>query len=288
MTSLAGRHIELWIEPRAGAAAVNPIVRQLLDGLSADGATVRIRVPEHHPIDPMHLLDEAPPDLVLLKTATSLAMSVAIADEAHGARFLNGARASWRAHDKAAAIARLAAAGLPVPPTFVTTGPPASGQRPPGSTGAWVAKPVYGVHGHDVTFHATFPAAVAVPTEPNINGRYVVDDGTRLVQQRIGGDAADIKVYVANRRCFAGRKRFGPESYASDSIEPLTLDGATTELTHAAGDALDLRCFGVDLRLDRQGPVIVDVNPFPGYRGFPDAVPALRAEIERALAESPL
>ncbi len=56
----------------------------------------------------------------------------------------------------------------------------------------------------------------------------------------------------------------------------------------AVGEALKLRCFGVDLRFLDGRPVIIDANPFPGYRGFPDAVPALRGEIERALKHADL
>lgn len=285
MTSLPGRRIELWVEPRGGTPAVNATMHRLLDDLRGAGAVVSIKVPEHDLIDPMRLVDQPRPDLVLLKTATSLGLSLAIADEAYGVRFLNGARATWRAHDKAAALARVAAANLPVPTTFLTAGPSGC-QLPPDAAGAWVTKPVYGVHGHDIAFHAAFPAEFTFPAGSVANGRYIVDDGTRLVQQRIGGDEPDVKVYVANGRCFAGRKRFGPESYATDIIEELTLDPTTIELVRAAGDALNLSCFGVDLRLERRDPVIVDVNPFPGYRGFLDAVPALRAEVERGLEES--
>ena len=80
MTSLDGRRIELWVEPRGGAPAVNPIMRRLLDDLCSAGASVSVRVPEHELEDPTRLLVEPPPALVLLKTATSLGLSRAIAD----------------------------------------------------------------------------------------------------------------------------------------------------------------------------------------------------------------
>jgi hypothetical protein len=54
----------------------------------------------------------------------------------------------------------------------------------------------------------------------------------------------------------------------------------------AAGETLGLRCFGLDLRYEGGRPTIIDANPFPGYRGFPEAVPALRSEIERSLSEA--
>jgi glutathione synthase/RimK-type ligase-like ATP-grasp enzyme len=116
MSGLAGCRIELWVEARGGTAAVNPIMRTLLDGLVADGAAVAVRVPEHDVVAP----DAPRPDLVLLKSATSLSLALALAEEARGVRCLNGARATWAAHDKAAVVATLAAAGVPVPLTLLT------------------------------------------------------------------------------------------------------------------------------------------------------------------------
>lgn len=275
--------IELWVEPRGGAPAVNPVMERLFGRLRELGAETSVRVPERELIDPMRFAAEPPPDLVLLKTVAAVGVSQAIADEAAGGRFLNGAQATWRAQDKAAAVARLAAAGLPVPATWLRDGGQAEAAVVADHPGEWVSKPVFGIHGHDVVFHAAFPGADDVPAPSGGNGCYVVDDGTRLIQQRIGGDAPDVKVYVADGRCFAGRKRFGAGSFATDVVERMALDRATTDLVLAAGAALELRCYGVDLRCSGKDSVIVDVNPFPGYRGFPEAVPALMSEIERCL-----
>lgn len=283
--TLHGRQIELWVEAREGRPAVNPIMRALLGALEQAGANTAVRVPEREIADPMRLTREAPPDLVLLKSATTLALSLAVADEAHGVRFLNGALTTLRAHDKAATVARLAAAGLPTPPTWLRGMTHAPADLPHGSSGGWVVKPVRGVHGRGVTTHATLVEALAVPAEPGTAHGYVVDDGTRLMQACIGGDEPDLKVYVAGERIFAGYKRFSAESYASNAIAPLRLDDRIVEVVLAAGATLDLRCFGVDLRFEGDRPVIIDANPFPGYRGFPDAVNALLREIEQRLGE---
>lgn len=283
LSPLAGRHVELWVEARGGVAAINPVMRALVQDLEASGAVVDVRVPEHEVVDPRYLLDARRPDLVLLKTATTLSLSLAFADEAHGVKFLNGARDTLHAHDKAATVARLAAAGLPVPETFLLQ-PGANGEVPPsGAGGMWVAKPTCGVHGRGVAVYPRFPATLDGLATLDGDGSYVVDDGTHIVQRRIGGAEDDLKVYVAGERLFAGFKTFGPESYAANEIDALTLDAQTEEMIRAVGEALGLDLFGVDLRFEDGEPVVIDANPFPGYRGFPDAVPALRAEIERAL-----
>jgi ribosomal protein S6--L-glutamate ligase len=283
VTRLSGRRIELWVEARDGVAAVNPIMRRLLDDLAADGAMAAVRVPEHEVVDPGQRAAKPPPDLVLLKTATTLGLSLAIADEAHGVRFLNAARATLRAHDKAATVARLAAAGLPVPTTFLVEAGAGRTTPPSGIGGAWVSKPTRGVHGRGVSVHLGFPAALDGPAILDAGSSYVVDDGTRLVQQRVGGSRADVKVYVADGRCFAGSKPFSSSSYAEDSIEPFSLGPETTAMVLAVGEALELRCFGVDLRFEGDRPIVIDANPFPGYRGFPDAASALRSEIAHSL-----
>jgi ribosomal protein S6--L-glutamate ligase len=283
VNSLSRKHIELWVEARGGVAAINPIMRVLVQDLGAAGAIVGVRVPEHEVVDPRSLLEASPPDLVLLKTATTLSLSLALSDEAHGVKFLNGARDTLRAHDKAATVARLAAAGLPVPPTFLFQSG-TNGKAPQsGAGGSWVAKPTRGVHGRGVAFYRAFPAALDAGATLDADDSYVVDDGTRLLQRRIGGAECDVKVYVAGERMFAGFKAFGHESYAADEIDPVTLDARTEEMIHTVGEALNLRLFGVDLRFEDGEPVIIDANPLPGYRGFPEAVPALRSEIERAL-----
>jgi ribosomal protein S6--L-glutamate ligase len=286
VNSLSRKHIELWVEARGGAAAINSVMRMLVQDLEASGAIVGVRVPEHEVVDPRSLLDASPPDLVLLKTTTTLSLSLALADESLGVKFLNRARDTLRAHDKAATVARLAAAGLPVPETFLVQPGNNSEVLPSGAGGSWVAKPTRGVHGRGVAFYSEFPAALDAEATLDAEGSYVVDDGTRLIQRRIGGAEGDVKVYVAGERLFAGFKTFGPDSYAADEIDPVALDGRTQEMIHAVGEALDLRLFGVDLRFESGKPVIIDANPLPGYRGFPEAVPALRSEIVRALGTS--
>jgi hypothetical protein len=221
-------------------------MRALLESLAGDGAVVSVRVPEHEVFDP---LDERPADLVLLKSATDLALARAVAGEASGTSFLNAARATFGVHDKAATVARLAAAGLPVPKSFLFQ--PDEETVRSGTEGRWVVKPVRGVHGRGVSFHEG--PVFKLPAEVEADGSFVADDGVRLLQGWVGGEEADVKVYVADGICFAGRKRFSASSYRTDEIVPVALDPETEGIVRAAGEALGLSCFGVDLRFDGEG-----------------------------------
>jgi ribosomal protein S6--L-glutamate ligase len=219
------------------------------------------------------------PDVVLLKSANPVAVAAAYAAERRGALVVNGAAASARANDKAAAIAALAAHGVPVPETVLL---PAAAVLPPDLASPCVAKPVHGLHGSGVCVAPT--AAEALAASAAVNGRAVHDDGTRIVQRVVGRGRVDVKVYAAGAQVFAGGKRFHAGSYRSNEIRPVVPTPAMRELAVAAGGALGLTLVGVDLRHERGDLYVVDVNPFPGYRGFPDAASAIRTEIERRAA----
>jgi len=283
---VAGRRIELWVEARDGIAAVNPVIRALLDILRQDGAMTVVRVTDHEVVDVDDLGWEPAmaADVILLKSATSVALALAAAAEAGGVPCLNHARPTLRAHDKAATIARLDAAGLPVPETLLAD-PSAPMSAPADSSGSWVSKPVSGIHGQGVTFHDAYPTTLDVAVSGG--DHFVVDDGVRVIQRRVGGVEPDVKVYVADRRCFVGSKQFNSTSFQSDQLTRGDLDVAVTKMVLAVGEVLELRCFGVDLRSNGHGFAIIDANPFPGYRGCPDALPALRREVGRALNDAP-
>lgn len=287
-TTTRAPRLELWVEARAGVPAVNPVIAALLQQLARDGRPVTIRVPE---LDPLGNVLGAGPDLVLLKTATTLALSLAVAGEAAGGRFLNQAAATSAANDKAAVVARLSCAGVPVPASYLIDPDGRSGdageQEPSGADAlrGWVSKPVLGWHGIGVQFHRSLSGALAAGATAPPEAGFLVDDGTRLVQRQVGADEPDLKVYVAGEHMFAAAKVFSSTSFASDEVSPVELNGAQRDIVRAAGDVLGLRLFGVDLRSDAGGSVVIDVNPFPGFRGFPKAVPALLAEVDRARVE---
>jgi ribosomal protein S6--L-glutamate ligase len=273
MGVLAGAAIDLCVEERAGRPAVNPVMRGLLDALSARGARVAIRVAEREAARPGTDVPRA--DLVLLKSVTPLALGRAAAAERGGQRHANSAVATIRTADKAAVLGALAAHGVAVPETYLV----AAG-RPPAiaaGDGPWVVKPVLGIHGAGVAVHRTIGDALAdCAARPA---------GELLVQRHVGGDAPDLKVYVAGAAVHAGRKRFSAASFEADEIEPVALDGAADAAVRACGRALGLELYGVDVRFDADGrPVVIDVNPFPGYRGFPSAIEPLLDCVERALA----
>jgi ribosomal protein S6--L-glutamate ligase len=91
--------------------------------------------------------------------------------------------------------------------------------------------------------------------------------GPYLLQEYIAGDARDYKVYVAGDQA-----RGLIKSYSSElQVEQFEVDRELTALARRVGSRLRLEIYGVDVLYGPAGPVVVDVNPFPGFRGIPDA-----------------
>jgi ribosomal protein S6--L-glutamate ligase len=112
-----------------------------------------------------------------------------------------------------------------------------------------------------------------------------------VLQEFAAGDGWDIKLWVIDRQIFAARRRTPLEANASKEDFPILPHELPADWAHIAleiGRVFDLRLYGVDLLLTAQGPMIVDVNSFPGFRGVPGAVQALVALVERMLEEKEL
>ena len=51
----------------------------------------------------------------------------------------------------------------------------------------------------------------------------------------------------------------------------MPVDPEVRRIALAAGRALGLTLYGLDIIESDEGPVVVDANYFPGYKGVPDA-----------------
>lgn len=107
-----------------------------------------------------------------------------------------------------------------------------------------------------------------------------------IIQEFAAGDGWDIKFWVIDQRIFAARRRTPLVPGASKEDVPLVLDELPEEwirMTLKIGSVFNLRLYGVDLLVTEDGPIIVDVNSFPGFRGVPGASDALVDLVERLL-----
>lgn len=110
-----------------------------------------------------------------------------------------------------------------------------------------------------------------------------------VLQEFVSGDGWDIKLWVIDDHIFAARRRTPLEANASKEDFPIAneeIPGQWVDIVLELGRAFNLRLYGVDLLITERGPIVVDINSFPGFRGVPGADHALIALVERLLRET--
>ncbi|GAC1391046.1 MAG: hypothetical protein NVS4B11_23670 [Ktedonobacteraceae bacterium] len=104
-----------------------------------------------------------------------------------------------------------------------------------------------------------------------------------ILQEFVANNGWDSKLWVIDRQIFAARRRTPLEPHAPKQDFPLTAEELPSDLVRIAlkiGRMFNMQLYGVDLLLAEQGPIIVDVNSFPGFRGVQGADSALVALVD--------
>ena len=222
-------------------------------------------------------------DLYLLKSHAPQALDVAHFVEQQGALVLNSWSASMACQDRLRMTEYMVKADLPWPQTqsFDTLEEMVS--QPEGLiqvTYPFIVKSRYSHRGDLVdkvesrTQLQTLAAQWA--KEPVI------------LQELVASDGWDIKVWVIDEHIFGARRRTPLETTASKEDFPIATDELSKLFLPSIveiGRVFKLRLYGVDLIMTGRGPVVVDINAFPGFRGVPDAENALVTLVERVLKE---
>ena len=208
-------------------------------------------------------------DVWLLKSYTPMSLSLAGALHAAGARLINPFPACAAVRNKIIAAQVLEAAGVPVPRTWVTGD--LSLLAPMVRTTPLVVKPYLGWRGEGVHIVRSEAELLALPPpqEPVV------------VQQFVPGPGEDLRVYVAGERVFATRKPFSPASFCVPGRQVAVRDEVRA-IALRCGEAFGLGLYGLDLIEADDGPRVVDVNYFPGYKGVAEAPEAVADYIASA------
>ncbi len=184
-----------------------------------------------------------------------------------GIPVVNSANAIANARHKFRSLRILAEHNLPVPPSltvgttsFLEGAVTGFGDYP------FILKPFYGTHGRGVMLIDTETSLVStVDMLCDLHQDYVI-------QPFIGEAAgADIRIFVVGNEAIAGMKRCAPSGKfranihrgASGKAFPLSAD--YSRLAIEAAVALELKVAGVDMIQTAEGPVILEVNPSPGF-----------------------
>lgn len=210
-------------------------------------------------------------DLYLLKGDDPAVLTAAGCLHDTGARLLNTAGATGLVADKARALARVAAAGVRVPATTVVGARDALAHEL--GSGPRVVKPVRGAHGDGVSVLGPGQAGVAS------------GGGPWLVQEVVPGDGWDLKVYGVGTRTAVRRVRFSPGIVDQPRLPVPDPPAGVVDAAIAAAGSCDLVCWGADFLIGPEGPVLIDLNAFPGYRGVPAGADWVADAVVAALAD---
>lgn len=218
-------------------------------------------------------------DLYLLKSHAPQALELAQFLEQQGATVVNSYASSLACQDRALMAQRMDQAGLPWPRTQYVS-----------SLGQLLSQP-------ELLDQLTFP--FIIKSHYSHRGDLVDKIHTLaelrelaetwssepvVLQEFASGDGWDIKLWVIDEHIFAARRRTPLEANASKEDYPIPSDQLPADwayITREIGRAFHLRLYGVDLLQTDRGPMIVDVNSFPGFRGVPGADDALVALVEK-------
>ena len=184
-----------------------------------------------------------------------------------GTPVVNQARSIAAARHKFHSLRILAQHGLPIPPSL-TVGSAAFLEDTVAEMGDYpfILKPFHGTHGTGVMLLDT-PTSLtsAVDALCDLHEDYVIQP---FMAEASG---VDIRVLVVGGKAIAVMKRSAPVGefraniHRGASGEAVSLPDAYTDVAIRAAAALELEIAGVDLLQTNAGPVVLEVNPSPGF-----------------------
>lgn len=243
----------------------SPVLLEVFDLLTRRGFVVNSGIAEEMLVRSDRLTPAH--DLYILKSHTELSLSLAGILHSQGAAMLNPYLSCIATQDKITASRRLYAAGVPTPRCWVTDDlsllEPVIAEQP------LLIKPYRGHRGMGIHI-VNDPAELAAL--PRL-------DVPVLIQEFIPGSGEDIKVYVVGEEVFAVSKPFSIDSFTRPG-RPYPVSPALRAIALRCGKAFGLGLYGLDVIEGPNGPVVVDLNYFPGYKGVPDVAPLIAQYIE--------
>ena len=220
-----------------------------------------------------------PADVYLLKSRTLEARALAHSAEWAGAVVLNSPAATSAVLDRWAMSTMLDLAGVPAPRTW--------------------AFPSLSLMARDALTRHILPWPLVVKSRTSGRGDLVTlvrdigdllalvpewGDEPVVAQEFIDNDGFDIKVWVIGGELSAARRPGALEVVDKSSdvaLDPERMPAEWSSTALAAGAALGLELFGVDLLVTDQGPKVIDVNAFPGFGAATDPASSMLRLVER-------
>jgi ribosomal protein S6--L-glutamate ligase len=256
----------------------SPILPEVMERLTRRGVEVSAMYPDEQVTDLAAV--RVKHDLYVLKSGTELALSLAGALDALGAAILNPDPVAERCRDKIVASRILRSAGVPVPETYAAGRP--EELLPLLDDGALVVKPYRGSQGRGVRMVRRAADLPDVPTS----------DGLLFAQRYHPARGRDRKLYRIGDEVFGVKRTWPVTTYRDKLGEPFEVPPDLRDLVVRCGKAFGMELYGLDVVMSDDGPYVVDISSFPGFKGVPDAARRLADHVHsvglRALRGDPV
>ena len=209
-------------------------------------------------------------DVVLPRFSTSTAQygeEVVAHFEWIGTPIVNRSYAIANARHKFRALRILAQHGLPVPPSFAA-GSARYVDRAVHQTGEYpfIMKPFEGTHGNAILLLDTLTSLrSAIDAMCDLHQDYVIQP---FIAESAG---SDVRVIVVGGKIVAAMKRTAQKGEFRSNIHrggqgyPVELHSKYGDTAIRAAEAMELNIAGVDLLETPAGPMVLEVNPSPGF-----------------------
>ena len=183
-----------------------------------------------------------------------------------GLYVINPAEAIEHCVDKYDILAIMEENGLPVPRTAVTENTDEALKAFDELGGDVVVKPVFGSRGVGATRINDREVASTVFTAIRFS------HGVIYLQEFVNHGFSDIRAFVVGNRVVAAMRRVAQDwkTNYSQGARPvaISLDKQLEEMAVKASDLVECKIAGVDILESPKGPVVVEVNSQPGWRGL--------------------
>lgn len=234
------------------------VVAEVIDRLRASGFDVTVHLPHDDPGPmPASALES---DLVVQRGLRGEVLAQLLAIESAGVRCCNSISATMATADRLSVASRLSNAGIAVPATRAAAN--WADVCEAAAAGPVVVKSRDGGVGRG--------AGVAISDDRGLPA-VPAFDGPWVLQELVPGDGRVRKLYFAGNHLRTLLKPAATTELRHDAPETIRPPAQLVDLAAGAGATLGLDIYNVDVIVGPDGPCVIDVNPFPGFRGIPGA-----------------